>query len=298
MRNFVPTAILTGLIVAGLCAGLLSGPATAAADNQAVLQTDRSFVSALAKGDKNAVGALLDSHFEWTNRAGKTRSKTEALDTLAELAADNQGDTDVKAHFYSQLAVVFGRHDKSWFSRIWVKRPSGWWLFADLDTPLPSGTGPAARRKTPGPIGDCENPCRTIPYKPATAADKAVIAEWQKTKVDEWHPDIKDWATHVAREFVIINDHYGAIDKPERVALGVKWQKEGIGMPGAPILSMKMYDFGNTVLTISDHVPYQGGKPYYNVRVFVHRNGHWPIAWSQQTTIQSAAPLPAASSGK
>jgi Domain of unknown function (DUF4440) len=298
MRNFVTSALVAGLVVASMCAGPINRTVAAATENQAVLRTDHYFTGALAKGDKKAVGALLDSRFEWTNAEGKTRSKAEALESLTAFAADSKGDTDVKAHFYSQLAVIYGRHDRSWFSRIWVKRPSGWRLFADLDTPLPSGNGTAARRKKPGPIGDCENPCRTIPYKPTTAADKAVIAEWQKTKVDEWHPDIKDWASHVAREFVIINDHYGAIDKPQRVALGVKWQREGIGMPGAPVLSMKMYDFGDTVLTISDHVPYQGGKPYYNVRVYVHRNGHWPIAWSQQTTIQSAAPLPAVSAAK
>jgi hypothetical protein len=51
-------------------------------------------------------------------------------------------------------------------------------------------------------------------------------------------------------------------------------------------------------LMISHHVPYRGGKPYYNVRVFVNQNGHWPIAWSQQTTNQAASPVPAVGATK
>jgi hypothetical protein len=82
------------------------------------------------------------------------------------------------------------------------------------------------------------------------------------------------------------------------VALAKKQQAAGIGSPGAPILSMNMYDFSNSVVMISHHVPYQGGKPYYNVRVFVSRDGHWPLVWSQQTTIQSAAAQPGAHASK
>ena len=95
----------------------------------------------------------------------------------------------------------------------------------------------------------------------------------------------------MADEFPIVNNG-SERNKVERVALAKKQQEAGIGAPGAPILSMTMSDFGNAVVMISRHVPYQGGKPYYNFRVFVHQDGHWPIAWSQQTTIQAAAPHP------
>ena len=178
-----------------------------------------------------------------------------------------------------------------------MKRPKGWRLFVDLDTPTASEPRPAGgSRANPGSTGDCDNPCRTLPYKPTTADDKAVLAEWQKTKVDEWHPNADDWATHIADEFMIINNG-SARDKADRVALAKREQAAGIGAPGAPILSMKMYDFGDAVVMISHHLPYQGGKPYYNVRVFVSRDGHWPLVWSQQTTIQSEAAVPPVESG-
>jgi hypothetical protein len=272
---------------------LISSPCAVAADsNTAAMQADHSLRAALAKSDKAAAGALLDRQFAWTDTQGKTRSKAETLGSLSSFAKDNEGDADVKSYDYGQLGIVVGIHHEARLLRVWVKRPAGWRLFVDLDTPMPREMRPAsAPPANRGPVGDCENPCRTVPYKPRTAADKAALAEWQKTKVDEWHPNAADWETHIADEFMIINNG-SARNKPERVALAKKEQEEGRGAPGAPILSMNMHDFGNAVVMISHHVPYQGGKPYYNVRVFVNRDGHWPLVWSQQTTIQAAAPLP------
>ena len=275
-----------------------SSAAPSADNDSVVLRSDRSLSRALAKPDKAAVGALLDSMFAWTDSDGKTRTKSETLQDLAAFSSDNAADADVKSHFYGQLAFVYGIHHDARFVRIWVLRPAGWRMFVDLDTPVPSEHRPAALpRANDGATGDCDNPCRTLPYKPMTAADKAVLAEWQKTKVDEWRPNAADWATHIADEFMIINNG-SARNKPERVALAEKEQAAGIGAPGAPILSMNMYDFANAVVMISHHVPYQGGKPYYNVRVFVNRDGHWPLVWSQQTTIQSARRLPPVSASK
>lgn len=271
---------------------------SAASDEQAVLQADRSLTAALGKSDTKAVSELLDPAFAWTGAEGKTSSRSETLQDLANFASDNGGDAGAKALAYSQLGLVYGTHRDVRYVRVWVKRAKGWRLFNDLDTPTAAEPRPAAVARTSAePAGDCDNPCRTLPFKPATAADKAILAEWQKTKVDEWHPDADDWATHIADEFMIINNG-SARNKPDRVALAKKEQAAGIGAPGAPIVSMTMHDFGDTAVMITHHVPYQGGKPYYNVRVFVNRDGHWPLVWSQQTTIQSAAPVPAVNAKK
>jgi hypothetical protein len=270
----------------------------AASDDQVILRADRSLAEALGKSDAKAVSELLDANFAWTDAEGATRARSESLRDLASFASDNRDDADAKSYDYGQLGLVFGTHHAVRFVRIWVKRPSGWRLFVDLDTPTAAEARPSGLvRGSAGSTGDCDNPCRTLPYKPTTAADKAVLAEWQKTKVDEWHPDADDWATHIANEFMIINNG-SSRNKPERVALAKKEQAVGVGTPGAPILSMNMYDFDGAVLMISHHVPYQGGKPYYNVRLFVERDGHWPLVWSQQTTIQSAAAEPAVNAKK
>jgi hypothetical protein len=158
-----------------------------------------------------------------------------------------------------------------------------------------AAAAPAPARAAAGK-GDCDNPCRTLPFKPVTDMDKAILAAWQKTKVDEWHPDADDWQTHIADEFLIINT--GSMrNKPERVALAKKQQEAGAGGPGDPITAMEMYDFGdNAAVMISHHVPKRGGKPYYNVRTWVLRDGRWQLTVSQQTSIQSEAAVPPADS--
>jgi hypothetical protein len=314
MKRYAEKAVGITLLLAGICATSLIGPFSAAAQSapaggdQVVVNADHAFLEALTKHDKVAAGNLLDAKFEWTDVGGTTRKKADALQALDALASDSQGDADVKTLFYGELGLVSGTHHDARLMRIWVKRPAGWRMLIYLDTPARQAAAGAARGagggaaggagraaaggEEAGGTGDCDNPCRTLPYKPTTTADKAVLAEWQKTKMDEWHPNANDWATHIADEFMIINTG-SARNKPERVATAKAAEARGAGAPGAPILSMTMSDFGNTVVMISRHVPYQGGKPYYNVRLFVHRDNHWPLVWSQQTTIQSAAALPA-----
>ncbi len=288
-------SLITCVLVAGFaCGGWLMSTTTLAADGegeQAVLQADHALADAIGKADKSAVGKLLDTDFAWTDGDGKTENKAKTLENLAALATDSQGEADMKSIHYSQLEIVSGTRHNARFVRIWVKRPAGWRAFVDMDTPIPAEARGAGEGNGGGRGGDCVNPCKTVPYTPKTENEKAALTEWQVTKVDEWKAIGDDWGNHVADEFQIINNGSDR-NKPDRVAIALRQQKAGVGGPGAPILTMNMYDFGDTVMMITTHVPYQGGKPYYNVRVFVHRGNHWLISWSQQTTIQAAAPLP------
>lgn len=294
---------LSCIFAAGIgCGGFWILPASvSAADGegeQAVLQADHALAAAIGKADKSAAGKLLDSDFAWTDSDGKTLDKSKTLENLATLATDSQGEADIKTIHYTALEIVAGTRHNARFVRIWVKRPAGWRAFIDMDTPMPAGTRAAGDAISgQGRDGDCDNPCRTVPYTPKTENEKACLAEWQVTKVDEWKARGDDWGSHVADEFEIINNG-SSRNKAERVAIALKAQKTGAAAPGAPILSMNMYDFGDTVMMISKHVPYQGGKPYYNMRVFVHRDNHWLIVWSQQTTIQAAAAMPGAAGMK
>jgi Domain of unknown function (DUF4440) len=259
----------------------------------AVLEANRAMAAALDKGDKKLAEKFLDKDFAWTDADGKTRNKNETLQDLKRFATNNSDLVGLKAISYEQLALLIGTHHGARFLRIWVKRPSGWAAFLDIDTPMTGDNKPSeiVAHLDSGKTGDCDNPCRTLPYKPATAVEKAVLDEWQKTKVDEWHPDATDWPTHIGDEFMIINNG-SARDKTERIAMAKKAESAGVGAPGAPVVSISLHQFGNAVVMITDHVPYQGGKPYYNVRIFVNRDGHWPIVWSQQTTIQAAKSVP------
>jgi len=291
MKCILIRALIAGIVCAGLIFTGLTARVSADDAEQAALQADRSLLSALGKGDKTNAGKLLDSDFVWTDGDGKSLKKAEVLGDMSAYAADNQGDTNVQTHFYGQVETVLGVHHNARFLRVWVKRQTGWREFLELDTPISTNPAPAFGDAGSGQ-GDCENPCRTVPYTPTTAMDKAILADWQKTKVEEWHPDAVDWPMHIADEFLIINNN-GMRDKPERVAIAQKQQAAGVGTPGDPITSMEIYDFGdNAAVMISHHVPHRGGKPYYNVRVWTFRDGRWQLAVSQQSTIQSAAPVP------
>lgn len=295
MRRFLIRALIVGIACGGAWALGPIGRAVAADDaGQAVVQADHALLSALEKSDKAAAGKLLDADFVWTNGEGQSMKKAEVLGDLTAYASANQGDEDVQTHFYGQLETVLGAHHNARFLRVWVKRPGGWREFLDLDTPISTSSG--ERRggiEASAGQGDCENPCRTLPYTPKTAMDKAIVADWQKTKVEEWHPDAVDWPMHIADEFLIINNN-GMRNKAERVVIAQKAQAAGVGTPGDPITKMEIYDFGdNAAVMISHHTPHRGGKPYYNVRVWTLRDGRWQLAVSQQTTIQAAAAVPA-----
>ena len=292
MKGFVTRVLIVGVVCGGVLATGPIGRAAAGDDaEQAALQADRSLLAALGKADKAATGKLLDANFVWTDVDGKSLKKAEVLANLPSFATDNQNDTNVQTHFYGQLETVIGAHHNARFLRIWVKRPAGWRAFVALDTPIAPKAAPASVERAAGQ-GDCENPCRTVPYKPTTAMDKAILASWQKTKMDEWHPNAVDWPMHIADEFLIINNTTMR-NKSERVAIANKQQETGVGAPGDPITAMEIHDFGdNAAVMISHNVPYRGGKPYYNARVWVLRDGRWQLALSQQSIIQSAAAVP------
>jgi hypothetical protein len=284
------------LIFGVVCGGVLaSGPMGRAdagdSSEHGALRADHSLQSALGKADKTLTGKLLDADFVWTDADGKSLKRAEVLGDLPTYAADNLGEENVQTHYYGQVETVLGVHHNARFLRIWVKRSGGWREFLELDTPISTRIAPASVEAAAGQ-GDCENPCRTVPYKPTTAMDKAILADWQKTKMEEWHPDAVDWPMHIADEFLIINNT-AMRNKPERVAIAQKQQAAGVGTPGDPITSMEIHDFGdNAAVMISHHIPHRGGKPYYNVRVWTLRDSRWQLAVSQQSTIQSGEAVP------
>ena len=294
-RTFTRT--LTRTMIAGLVFGVTFGGVSlrrAAADGaeHVPLEAEKALQHALGKSDKVAAGKLLDADFVWTDGNGKAHKQQDVVSNLKSYAENNQGETNVQTHYYGQVETVAGEHHGARFLRVWVKRSAGWREYVALDTPMPSKTLTFGGQKSVGQ-GDCENPCRSVPYKPTTAMDKAILAEWQKTKVEEWKPDATDWPNHIADEFLIINNT-AVHTKAERVLIATEQQKAGAGTPGDPITSMEIHDFGDrAAVMISHHTPYRGGKPYYNVRVWTLRDGRWQLAISQQTTIQSASALTA-----
>jgi hypothetical protein len=293
MRRFdIAAAAAVAILAAGT---FIIGRAVPADNEQAAKEADRAFMANLAKGDQKAIGSVLDRRFAWSDTEGKTRNRREALKDFSALAAANQGDTDVQAHFYGRLFTVRGTHDNARFLRVFVKRRHGWKAFMVLETPIAASGAPASVEQAAG-AGDCDNPCRTVPYVPKSEMDKAILTAWQQTKMLEWKPDAAQWANFIADEFMIINNTT-ARDKEQRVAIAKRQQDAGTGAPGDPVVAMRIYDFGtSSAVMVSQHTPYRGGKPYTNVRIWVLRDNRWQLALSQQVAIQSAEPVAAVAS--
>lgn len=282
MRRFVIAAVAIAVLAAGT---LVIGRTAPVDDEQAASKAHAAFGASLRKGDQKAIGVVLDRRFIWTDAEGRTFTRREALNALSAPASP---DTDVHTRFYGRMLMVRGEHDQTRFLRVFVKRRHGWKAFALLETPVAAGPA-AAQIEAATVAGDCDNPCRSVPYAPKTQLDNDVLAAWQQTKLLEWKADAAGWAKLIADEFQIIDDT-SVRNKTQRVDSLMRQQDAGTGTPGDPVISLRIYGFGsNSALMTSQHTPYRGGKPYSNVGIWVLRDGRWQLALSQQVTIQVPA---------
>jgi len=279
------------VVIACLTAFGITTCVSARGEDSGPLQADRALSDALAKSDKALVASLLDDNFSWTNVDGKTRTKDEALEHLSELSIDNEGDTEVQTHDFGEVERIVGVHHNDRFVRLWVKRPMGWRAFILLDIPIPVNgysNHPSPPRQADK---DCENPCKTFPFKPADAAQEAAMQTWLATKMDEWHALKDDWPRHISDNMLTISPTMW-FNKAGRLDLLTKqYEAYGDGSPSPPVESMKMFDFGDDVVVMTSiHGPRaSNGKRAYVVRMAVKESDGWKMALSAQTDIKEAA---------
>jgi hypothetical protein len=284
MNRFATSARTIAILFIGLLAVVSNKPASAASDDQDVLQTDHDFVQAAAKADKAAVGKLLDADFTWTDADGRSRARTQVLGSIPSPALGNEAGTEVNQRTYGQVSAVMSGRDKIHVLRIWVKRSAGWRLLVYHEVAL--------GRQSSGPTGsdvkDCENPCKTLPYKPRNESEQAVVASWQALETGVTNHDAAAWSPHIADEFTMLgstNDH--PLTKADRIATLNLQKQTGHGSAPAPLVSAQMFDFGDAIVMTCLHQPYTG-KPVHVSRLWIKRDGHWIMSISYQTTIQDA----------
>jgi hypothetical protein len=128
-----------------------------------------------------------------------------------------------------------------------------------------------------------------VPFQPANEAEQAIIASWQALETGVTAHDAEAWAPHIADEFAQISsnsDH--VISKTGRIETLNKQKTSGVGSAPAPLVSAKMFDFGDAVIMTCLHQPYSG-KPIHVSRLWIKRDGKWIMSISYQTMIQAAA---------
>jgi hypothetical protein len=139
----------------------------------------------------------------------------------------------------------------------------------------------------PGPGKVCENPCKSVPYQPKNEAEKAVIAAYMGLESAAMAHSASDWTTYTAEEFKAASSNSDQLlDKPTRLA-GLEHEKMA-GVSPTPLVSARMFDFGDAIVMISLHQP-DRGKPLHVTRVWIVRGGKWVSTLSYQTSIQDAA---------
>jgi hypothetical protein len=284
MNRFATSARTIGILFIGLLAVISNKPVSAAGDDQEVLQSDHDFVQAAAKADKAAVAKLLDTDFTWTDADGRSRARTQVLGSIPSPALGNEAGAEVSQRTYGQVSAVMSGRDKIHVLRIWVKRSAGWRLLVYHEVAL--------GRQSSGPTGsdvkECENPCKTLPYKPRNESEQAVVASWQALETGVNNHDAAAWSPHIADEFTMLgsaNDH--PLTKADRIATLNLQKQTGHGSAPAPLVSAQMFDFGDAIVMTCLHQPYTG-KPIHVSRLWIKRDGHWIMSISYQTTIQDA----------
>lgn len=285
MKRFSTSALAASYLLCSLLMAALGKQGIAVADEPSALQADHDFVQAAAKGDVSTVGKFLDAEFTWINTEGQTYSRADVLRSLPKPALGGEAGVNQLRQIHSQVNAIMADHDKIHVLRLWVKRGPAWRLLIYQEVVLGhegGGTADAGAR-------ECENPCKTVPYKPKSEAEQAVLTSWQALEAAVATHDSFEWAPHIASEFTMLgstNDH--PLTKADRVATLNLQKQTGRGALPPPVLSMQMFEFGDSVVMASLHQPYTG-KPVRVTRLWIKRDGKWIMSISFQTTIEASS---------
>jgi ketosteroid isomerase-like protein len=255
--------------------------------------SDRGLIRAIEKPDPAAVAKWLDTDFTWTDRNGKTQSRTAVLDSLATLAADP--DTETETIHAGQVVLIRGSHRHSAqdtsvrFIRVWVKRPQSWQLLvyqetnkAEKDPENRAGFG-APSNGTPI---RCENPCNSVPYKPDSPAEQEIVTMWQAVERTVLTNDVEAWIPNFTDDFLFVTPDGGTpLNKADRVAMIRELRRTGTTLIPAEVVAMKVWVFGDAAVMRSEHKPAHG-KLLHVTRLFEKHDGRWEIAFGQQTWVE------------
>ena len=230
---------------------------------------------------------------DWTNRSGKTQSKQEFLASLSALTTD--AAADVQAMDAGTVVLIHGTHrDVAQnatvrFLRVWVKRPSAWQLFVYQETTKPE-TPPEKRSGFGSPSNgapvSCDNPCKTVPYKPDNPAAQEVVSMWQAVEVTVLTNDVDAWAPNFTEDFLFVTPDGGTpLNKADRVTMIKELRRTNTTLIPAEVLSMQVWIFGDSAVMRSEHKP-KHGKVLHITRLFEKHDGRWQIAFGQQTWVE------------
>ena len=273
MRLIVPVL----LVMLSACAPDPGGLASA-------VDADRAFVADV--NNHNALSALelMDDDVSWTDRSGRTFTKSQLSDMFPAPAIANETAAEAQAFDYGRVGVVRIDRGREHALRVWVHRPAGWRLLLYQEV-VSLATPPAAA--PPGLDRECVNPCKSIPYTPETAGERAVIAAYQALETAAHGADVDLWSRYVADEFVVVSSNSDRVITKQARIDGLRKAAYG-GVSPSPLVTAELFDFDNAVVMRALHQP-ATGDPLQIGRVWINRNGGWMSVLSYQTASPGAA---------
>ncbi len=266
------------LLLLALCIPFAPAPARAE-ESAAVLQSDRAFVQAVQQRSVVDAETLLSPDFTWIDSAGKRLTRADVPTTLPAIA---NAEVTPEVRMYGSTAVIRANKGKVNVLRVWVKTPEGWKILLYQEVTQVEKSEPVNSPLS----GECINPCREIPFQPATPSEKAAITSWQGVMKAMAENDPETYARLIADEFTATDTfHDRPYNKADRLAQ-IQKQKES-GRHNAPpeLVSAEMFDLGETVLMIAREQR-RGAKPYFNSRMWVLRDSRWQMLFSFNTRIE------------
>ena len=255
---------------------------TSSDDVAVVLEADERLTAALEAGDATALDGLLDVEFTWLVPAGVVRPRVSILASAPPPAIARSRGVSPDARRYGANVVVVQRHDGQVHGmHVWVRRSADWRLLhisevAEGERVVYGGTMMGA--------AECVNPCKVVPFVPATAAESAVMEAWQ---AQQSGPD--QWARHIPDDNIARTSN-GSYTKADRVAVQMQQVRAGTVVAPSPLLWARLWEFGDAALMLALQ-PRAVGKPFWGSRVFELRDGVWMMAESYQVTIQDMPPF-------
>jgi hypothetical protein len=230
-------------------------------------------------GDRATLEKLLDADFTWTDLHGRTRSKADILRDIPKGDIPGEHAAALKTYTYGEIGDIQANLGKAHILRVWVRRPAGWKAIVYQEVQSLD----AAPSFAPGAGKDCENPCKMVPYKPKNETEQQVIAAYSKLETAAMAHNSAVFATLVAEEFVAASSNSNKLyDKRGRMEDFDHAKMAGVAP--TPLVSARMFVFGDAVLMTSQHIP-DRGKLLHVTRIWVKRNGNWMETVSYQTSV-------------
>lgn len=268
-----------------LCLTVFAANGFAADETQSLVASARELVSDTLHHDAAGVAKLLDPNFMWIDANGRAFTRAEvAAKPPAPILGDSQGDASPRTHLYGLVGTVEQARDRVYVLQVWVKRSSGWraLIYHEVQAqPAPLAPGAEATASS-----DCVNPCKEVPFRPANQTEREVIESYQAVERAVTAHDPQAWGVHIADEFFAVTSNSDKpLDKAARMA-GLAKQQQG-GIAPFPLLSAKVFVFGDTAVMASKQQPVNG-PPFRVTRVWIRRGGRWVESISYQTTAKAS----------